>query len=320
MKAFVTGSTGFIGSHLVDSLLKKGFDVTCLVRKSSSLRHLEGLNVCLVKGDCCKADSLSEAVRGSDYIFHIAGLTKARSQDDFYNANVAGTENLLKAVLKSGLSIRRFFYLSSLAAAGPSHNGTPLNEDCEPNPVSVYGRSKYEGERLVYDHRDKLPVTIIRPPAVYGPKDKDMLMFFKMVKMGIIPYWGKSFYSFIYVEDLINGIIQTSLSKEAEGEILFISDGCVYSSDDVIDAVSAAVKKKPIKLPVPDFFMPFFGFLTERFKNVNIINSDKMKELRFKNWTCDSTKITKIINFVPKVRMRQGAEWTANWYRIHKWL
>ncbi len=320
MKAFVTGSTGFIGNHLVDSLLKKRFDVTCLVRTSSSLRYLEGLNVNLVYGDCCEAGSFWEAVKDADYVFHIAGLTKAKNKGDFHNANVVGTANLLKAVLKAGYKIKRFFYLSSLAATGPSLTGIPLNEDCEPKPVSAYGRSKYEGEQLVYSHRDKLPVTIVRPPAVYGPKDKDMLMFFKMVKKGVVPYWGKSFYSFIYVEDLVNGIIQSSLSREAEGQVFFISDGCIYSSDDIVNAVSEAVQRKPLKLPIPDFVMPFFGSLSERFKNINIINSDKIKELMYKNWTCDSRKIGRLINFVPRVRMQEGARWTADWYRIYKWL
>lgn len=320
MKTFVTGATGFIGSHLVDSLLKKGFEVTCLVRESSSLRYLEGLNVKLVYGDCCKADLFYEAVQDCDYIFHIAGLTKAKNKDDFYYANVVGTENLLKVILKVGNNIKRFFYLSSLAAVGPSCNGAPLTEDCEPKPVSVYGRSKYEGERLVYNCRDKLPVTIIRPPAVYGPKDKDMLMFFRMVKKGVVPNWGKSFYSFIYVEDLVNGIIQSSLSNVAEGEIFFISDGGIYSSDDVVKAVSDALQKNPLKMPVPDFIMPFFGALSERFKSINIINSDKINELRYKNWTCDSGKIKKVINFAPQVMMYEGVKWTADWYRINKWL
>lgn len=320
MKTFVTGATGFIGSHLVDSLLKKGFEVICLVRESSSLRYLEGLNVKLVHGDCCKADLFCEAVKDCDYIFHIAGLTKTKNKDDFYYANVVGTENLLKVVLKVGNNIKRFFYLSSLAAVGPSYNGIPLTEDCEPKPVSVYGKSKYEGERLVYNCRDKIPITIIRPPAVYGPKDKDMLMFFRMVKKGAVPYWGKSFYSFIYVEDLVNGIIQSSLSKAAEGEIFFISDGGIYSSDDIVKAVSDAVQKKPLKLPVPDFIMPFFGTLSEKLKNVNIINSDKINELKYKNWVCDSGKIKRVINFAPQVMMHEGVKWTADWYRIHKWL
>lgn len=320
MRAFVTGATGFIGSHLVEALIKEGFEVNCLKRSSSSLGYIEGLNVRLIEGDCCKFESLYEAVKGCQYIFHLAGLTKAKTQSDFYAANVLGTETLLRAVEENSDNIKRFFYLSSLAATGPARNGLPLQEDCEPMPVSDYGRSKFDGERLVYSYKDKLPITIIRPPAVYGPRDKDLLVFFKMVKSGFVPYWGKSLYSFIYVEDLVSGIISSSLRDEAEGEIFFISDGSIYTSDDIIDAISDAIGKRPLKVAAPDFIIPLLGVMLKRMEKVNIINSDKLKELRFKNWTCDSTKINKMINFTPKVKFKEGAKWTADWYRIHKWI
>ncbi len=320
MRAFVTGATGFIGSHLVEFLLKEGFDVACLIRNSSIVRHIEGLNAKLIEGDCCNANSLCKEINSCDYIFHIAGLTKAINEKDFYHINVLGTETLLKAVLKNGHRIKRFFYLSSLAATGPSLNGSPLNEDCIPNPVSIYGKSKYEAEKLVYSYKNDIPVTIIRPPAVYGPRDKDMLMFFKMVKKGFVPYWGESFYSFIYVEDLVNGIIQSTLRKEAEGMVFFISDGSIYTSDEIIDAISEALDKKPFKVSIPNFMVPFIGAIANLKQKANIINKDKLQELRFKNWTCDSTKIVRMINFAPKVKMKEGAKWTADWYRIHKWL
>ncbi len=320
MRAFVTGATGFIGSHLVESLLKEGFEVICLIRPSSSLKYIEGLNLKLIEGDCCNFNSFCSALKSCDYVFHLAGLTKAKSAADFYNANVIGTETLLRAVLRGGHKIKRFFFLSSLAATGPSLNGIPLTENCEPLPVSVYGRTKYEAERLVYSFKKEIPITILRPPAVYGPKDRDMLTLFKMVKAGIAPYWGKSLYSFIYVEDLVKGIIDSSLSKDAEGSIFFVSDGLIYSSDDIINAISTAINKEPLKISIPSFVIPIFGALTKMKKNVNIINNDKLKELRYKNWICDSSKIRKTLKFAPQVTLKEGAQWTANWYRIHKWL
>ncbi|MCX7913112.1 MAG: NAD(P)-dependent oxidoreductase [Thermodesulfovibrionales bacterium] len=320
MRAFVTGATGFIGSHLVEVLMREGFEVVCLTRSTSSLRYIEGLNLKLVEGDCCCAESFDKVLSSCDYVFHIAGLTKAKSQADFYTANVVGTETLLRAVLRKAQRIKRFFFLSSLAATGPSLNGAPLSEDCEPMPVSFYGKTKYEAEKRVFSHKNDIPITIIRPPAVYGPKDKDMLILFKMIKSGIAPYWRKSSYSFIYVEDLVKGIIQSSLSKEAEGSIFFISDGLIYSSDDTIEAISNAINKKPLKISCPPFILPFVGAFSKMTKNVSIINYDKIKELRYKNWTCDSSKIQKKLNFVPKVTLKEGAKWTADWYRIHKWL
>ncbi len=320
MKALVTGATGFIGSHLVSGLISEGFDVSCLVRSNSNLKCLEGLNVRLVKGDCTDEAFLSDAVKDVDYVFHLAGLTKAGCENDYYAANVKGTENVVNAIIKHNPDIKRLLYLSSLAAAGPSYDGNPLKEDCEPRPVSVYGNSKLQGERIVYSHRDKLPVTIIRPPAVYGPRDKDMLIFFKMVKSGVIPYWGKCYYSFIYVDDLINGIILSTLSDEAKGEIFFMSDGDIYSSDDIIDSIAEALQKKAVKLNIPGFIMPVLGFISEKIKGVNIINTDKIKELKHSYWVCDSKKAVTMLNFKAKTKIKEGTRWTADWYRIHQWL
>lgn len=319
MKAFVTGATGFIGSHLVDALIREGFEVACLVRNQSNLKFLSELNVKLVSGDCTVKESLEDAVKEVDYVFHLAGLTKARSEADFFNANVKGTENIVQAVLKN-CRIKRFIYLSSLAAAGPSRDCNSLKEDCEPAPVSVYGKTKLKGEKIVIDHKDKIPITIIRPPAVYGPRDRDLLIAFKMVKLGLMPYWGRCYYSFLYVEDLINGIILSALEKEVEGEILFMSDGNIYSSDDIICAISDALEKKPVKLTIPRFMMPLLGTISEKAKGLNIINADKIKEMQHTHWICDTTKTTERLKFEPKVKIKEGARWTADWYRIHQWL
>lgn len=319
MKALVTGATGFIGSHLVDALVREEFEVACLVRNTSKLNYIEDLPVKLIRGDCADRESLS-SVKGFDYIFHLAGLTKARSEADSFNANVKGTENIVGSILENNSGVKRFVYLSSLAAAGPSCNGQPLKEDCEPAPVSIYGKTKLGGEKAVLARWNELPVTIIRPPAVYGPRDRDMLVFFKMVKSGVMPYWGKSYYSFLYVEDLINGIILSALNENAAGEIFFMSDGNIYSNDEIIDAVSEAVQKSPLKLAMPRFIMPMVGFISEKAGGLNIINRDKIREMKFPNWTCDASKAKSILKFEPRVKIREGAKWTADWYRIHQWL
>jgi nucleoside-diphosphate-sugar epimerase len=320
MKALITGATGFIGSHLAGALIREGFDVACLVRNPANLRFLEDINAGIIKGDCTDRGSLADAVKGVDYVFHLAGLTKACSEADFFNANVKGTENIVQAVLENNSHIKRFVYLSSLAAAGPSCDGRPLKEDSEPAPVSVYGKTKLEGEKIVLAHNKNMPVTVIRPPAVYGPRDRDLLIFFKMVKSGLIPYWGKCYYSFIYVEDLINGIILSALSRDAEGEIFFVSDGNIYSTNDIIEAISDALQRRPIKLNIPRFVMPLLGFISEKTKGVSIINTDKIKEMRHSYWICDATRAAERLKFEPKVKIKEGARWTADWYRIHQWI
>jgi nucleoside-diphosphate-sugar epimerase len=319
MKALVTGATGFIGSHLTAALLRQGFDVTCLARKSSNLSYLEGLEVTLLNGDCSDPDSLS-GIEGFDYVFHSAGLTKATNLRELYLINEKGVENLVNAVMRNNPNLKRFVYLSSLAAAGPSAEGKPLTEDAEPKPVSEYGKSKLGGERHVFAQSGKMPFTIIRPPAVYGPRDSQFLIVFKMLRFGVMPYWGKAYYSFIHVEDLVNGIILSALQDEGGGEVFFMSDGAIYSSDDIINSFAQAVDCSPVKVRAPRFLLPLLGAITERFKGCAIVNADKVRELRQTHWTCDTGKAVERLGFSPKIFIKEGAKWTAEWYKIHKWL
>lgn len=320
MRALVTGATGFIGSHLCEELTKRGYEVTCLVRETSDLKWLEGIDLKFIKGDCTFVESLFDAVTGFDYIFHLAGLTKARTEEDFFCANAKGTENLITAVAKKNPKVKRLVYLSSLAAAGPSKNGTPLREDTEPRPVSSYGRSKLEGEKAVLRYKDSLPVTILRPCAVYGPRDTDLFIFFKMLKKGILPYWGKCYYSLVYVDDLVQGILLSVENKKAEGEIYFLSDSRFYTNDEIAMEISSALGAKATRLRLPKSIMPFLAYVGERVNKGGIVNRDKMKELSHSHWICDPKKAREELGFISKVGIREGIKWTADWYRIHRWL
>jgi len=253
-------------------------------------------------------------------VFHLAGLTKACSRDDFFCSNTKGTENLIRAVAEKNPKIKRFVYLSSLSAAGPSNNGSLLSETAEPRPVSSYGRSKLEGEKAVLNYKDTIPITILRPSAVYGPRDRDFFIFFKMLKKGVFPYWGKCYYSLLYVEDLVQGIILAAESKRAKGELYFLADSKFYTNDEIVDAISSALGTKAIRLRVPRFIIPFFAYVGELIKREGIINRDKMNELSYSHWVCDIKKAKEELGFIPKVGIKEGMKWTADWYRIHRWL
>jgi len=321
MKALVTGATGFIGSHLVDELIKKGYGVTCLARKTSSLKWIEGLDVTVLYGDCEDEESLKDIPSDAQYIFHLAGLTKAKKDEDFFCVNVKGTENLLKAVSARVPGLKRFIYLSSLSATGPSKNGTPVNETSEPRPVSSYGRSKLEGEGVVAKYRESIPATIIRPPAVYGPRDKDFHVLFKMLKKGFYPYWGKCYYSLLYVDDLVRGLIMAAEGEDTEGGIYFLSDGKVYSNEDIVNEISNVLEAKIVKLRIPKPLISVLVSISEKLgKESSIINRDKLKELNCFHWVCNSSKAEKDFRFTPKVTIKEGIKWTADWYRIHQWL
>lgn len=321
MKALVTGATGFIGSHLVDELIKRGYQVTCLVRTTSSLKWIEGLDVELAYGDCGDEGSLASISGEFDYVFHLAGLTKAKREEDFLCANARGTENLLKTLVTRTRGVRRFVYLSSLAAVGPSPDGIALDETAPPRPVSGYGRSKLEGEIITLRYQDKIPVTIIRPPAVYGPRDKDFYLFFKMVKRGFYPYWGKCYYSLLYVDDLIRGLLQAAKQGGAADGVYFLTDGQIYSNDDIVNEISQALNSRAVRVPVPRTLLPVIAGLGARLGNgLSIINADKMREARHAHWVCDSRRAASELGYVPKVMIKEGIKWTADWYRIHQWL
>src|SRR5574340_25657 len=199
MRALVTGATGFVGSHLAERLVGEGWQVRCMVRRTSSLRWLPP-GVETVYGELASGEGVGEAVHGADAVFHVAGVTKARRAAEFYEGNVRATANLLEA---AG-DVPRFVHVSSLAAAGP---GADLSEDNPPRPVSDYGRSKLEAEKLARGR-----AVIIRPPVVFGPRDTDVLQIFRAVNRGRMVRIGRrdSFFSFIYVKDLAEALAARS--------------------------------------------------------------------------------------------------------------
>jgi len=321
MKVLVTGATGFIGSNLVKELVKRDYEVTCLTRKTSNLSCLEELDVRIVYGDCTEKDSLKQLSADFSYIFHLAGLTKAIKEKDFFATNGEGTENLLRALSANTQSVKRFLYMSSLAAAGPSREGMPLDETATPRPVSIYGKSKLEGERATFKYKDQLPMSIIRPPAVYGPRDRDFFLFFKMVGKGFYPYWGKCYYSLLYVDDLVSGLITAAESPEAEGETYFLSDGRIYSNDDIVSEIMQAMGTRAVRLRIPAPVLGFLAKLGEKLAHgATIINSDKLREIKHSYWTCNAKKAENELGFIPKVTLKEGIKWTADWYKIQKWL
>lgn len=231
MKVLVTGGTGFIGSHLVDKLLAKNYDVRCLVRKTSNLRWLNGKNVKLVEASLFDAASLEELVAGVDYIYHVAGNVSAKNLEAYMQGNCQATINLIEAALKFTPNLQRFLFVSSQAAVGPAlAQSEPSTVDTPLHPITDYGRSKAAAEESVQKYVGKLPFTIVRPPAVYGPRETEIYAIFKMIKLGIMPYMGfnKKILSIVNVFDLCDGIIGAAESRNALGKSYFISSEEFY--------------------------------------------------------------------------------------------
>jgi len=319
MKALVTGAAGFIGSYLSEALLRKGYEVTCLTRPTSNLKWIEHLTTGHIRADLADPRTYRDALAGFDIIIHAAGATKAGSEAEFFRANEHCTESLLDAAAgHSGL--KRFVYLSSLAAVGPSRTGEPVREETPPAPVSAYGRSKLAGERKVLGYSDRLPVTVVRPPAVYGPRDPDFFLFFRMVSKGIFPYWGRCRYSILYVEDLVRGLVSAAEHPGAEGKTYFLSDEAFYTNDDIAGQIADALGTKAMKLRLPCSLLPVVAFFGQKMGKKGIINRDRMNDFRFPNWTCDGGRARNELGYRTSISLREGIKWTADWYRIHRWL
>lgn len=325
MKVLITGASGFIGSHLVERLLRQGYDVSCLRRKDSDVRWLESLNVRFVSGDCCDRASLNDCVKGFDYVFHLAGLIKANSEMEFYRVNEKGTQNLIEAIDRHNSNIKRFVYLSTLSAHGPALKNNSLpSENGVPHPVSDYGKSKLRGEDVVIRYSSKVPVCILRPSVVYGPRDRQLYLIFKFINKGFVPYWGEGHTSLVYIDDLINAIMLSIESEVAVGKVYFISDGTVYSNSQIIDEIASALGKKAFKVRLPRVLLPVIGVLAEGVGKITgkttMINKDKMREIMYNDWVCDITNARIELGFNPAVGIKEGMRWTADWYRIHRWI
>lgn len=324
-KALVTGSTGFIGSHLVEALLKKEYKIKCLIRKSANLKWIGELPVDIIYSDLFNKNILSEAVKDVDYIFHIAGVTTSRNKKGYYIGNVETTRNLLEAAAHNK-NLKRFVFAGSLTAMGPAKDKIPPDEKSPCNPITTYGKSKLEAEMEVLKYKDKIPVTILRLPAVYGPRDTATLDFFKTVSKGIIPLVGfKSKYiSILYVSDVVDGLISAAENDSAAGEIFLLGSEKFYTWEEIGRAIENYVHRKTIKIRVPEFLVVLVAFLNNAlnfFRNKpSVFNYEKSKDMIADAWIAKIDKSINYLNFKQKVDLEEGIKITLDWYKKEGWI
>jgi nucleoside-diphosphate-sugar epimerase len=326
LKALVTGGTGFIGSHLVERLLQRGSQVRCLLRETSDSSWLKGLPIEVTFGDCNDKTSLKEAVKGVDQVFHLAGITKAIHEKTYFEANAYGTDNLIHACLENNPHLQRFIYLSSQAAAGPCRNGDKKRESDQCDPVSAYGRSKRMGEELALAHAHEIPLLILRPCAVYGPRERDIYTLFKLLSKRIkLCLSGEDQHlSLCYVEDIIQAILLSAESHEPSGEIFFLSDGQDYKLEEISDTLIRVMGVTAYCIHVPKWVMMGITSSSEYFSRLSgkpsLLNKGKVEEMVQKNWVCDITKARTALGFEPRISLAQGAKLTFEWYKKENWL
>jgi len=326
MKVLVTGASGFLGSHIAERLASDGHQVRLLLRPTSSRRFLDfPYEVAL--GDVTEPASLAGAVAGVDTIIHAAGLVKARGQQEFYRVNAAGTAHLIEAAQAANPTLRRFIYVSSLAAHGPSPDGRPRPLDAPPNPITAYGRSKLAGEEITRQSSLAGRSVIFRPPVIYGPRDPALVPFFQLARFRLAPLLmgGRNRISVIYVEDAARAIAQAAAAANAvDGKTYTFDDGEVYTWQDLLAAVEDAVGRRALRVSSPRWLFQgaalaaeTFGFLTRRAVS---LTRDKVREMAQSSWVCGHEELERDLGWKPSVKIAEGARATGEWYRRHGWI
>jgi nucleoside-diphosphate-sugar epimerase len=322
MKALVTGATGFVGSHLVEALQRHGTEVTALARSRAKAAELSAAGVKVVYGDLDDRPALEQAAQGQDQVYHVAGVVAARNEEDFLRFNRDGTGNMLRAAERSGVA--RFVLVSSLAAAGPAAPGVPLSGTEEPRPVTAYGRSKLAAEQVV--RSAQCPWTVIRPPMVYGPRDREVLKIFRIARLGFAPVFGdgRQELSAVHAADLATALMQAAVAPAATGRIYHASHPEIFSSAHLGRAIGTVMGRSVSTLTIPRRIGLAALATTETFARLTggatILTTDKANEFFQAAWTGDPSRLMQDTGWQPTYDLQGGLAQTYRWYREAGWL
>jgi nucleoside-diphosphate-sugar epimerase len=324
MKALVTGGTGFIGFHLVQKLITEGWEIKALVRQPHRLIKSDIPKWVEVEGDLLNVSSLFSAVKDVDYVFHLAGLTHATTREKYFQVNSTGTKNLVNACRARAKKLKRFVHISSLAAMGPNADRTPLVESDPARPITWYGESKLSGENFVREMGNQVPFNIIRPPIVFGPREKGIFKIFKLINLGIQPILGSgNRYSLIYVEDLVQGIVEIARKPQVENEIFFLTIENPSGWEELGKLAAKYLKKKPLPISISPRFASVLAYtfgLFSFFNGGSVLNHQKVLEIKQKYWVCSGLKAKQILKWEPEHSLELGVDKTIQWYKTNGWL
>jgi nucleoside-diphosphate-sugar epimerase len=323
VKTLVSGATGFIGKHLVKTLVEQGRDVRCLVRKTSDTQYLKKLGVELFYGDLLNRDSLKNIVKGVNIVHHLAGEVYSPRSGNYFKINVEGTKNLLEACPPE--NIERFIFLSSIQAAGPNQmRGILLNEQSPCKPVTSYGKSKLEAERLIYKKYKAraFPSVIIRAPMVYGPgslKCRSAALF-QRINKGNFRLIGKDDHliSTCYLDNLIHGILLAERHKNAVGKTYFIADQKAHTLLQISNTIAQELMVTlPIgRVPVAvAYLITMILLIPNKILNFSRLFSwDTMREIT-NAWACNISLIKSELGYKPSIDFNEGVRTTALWFK-----
>ncbi len=319
----MTGATGFVGSHVAECLVASGVRVRCLVRRSSSRKYLPTAAETVI-GDLATGEGLASAVEGAGTIYHVAGVTKAASEEAYVAGNLGATRNLLAACEAAPALPHRFVHVSSLAAVGPSPDGTPLDEDAAPHPLTWYGRSKLAAEAAVRSSRLSARAIILRPPVVYGPRDTDVFEVFRAVARGIMLLIGRgeSWFSYVHVKDLAEAICAAGRLEEPTAGTYFIANPQPASWTE-LGRVSARIMGRGVRfvrVPAGAAYAWCAEMGAWLRGKPGILSRQKIIEARHRYWTCDPSRSSRDLGFRAAHSLEAGIAETLAWYKEAGWL
>ncbi|WP_255563474.1 NAD-dependent epimerase/dehydratase family protein [Mucilaginibacter rivuli] len=326
-RVLITGASGFVGFHLVNEALKNNLEVYAAVRKSSDIRHLRELGIQFTYLNFNNLESLVKELEDKQYsyIVHAAGATAAKTQADYNHVNADYTYNLALAATKANIKLKKFVFLSSLAALGPLQDtGSIIHDDTTPNPVTAYGKSKLLAEEQL-NQLPSLPLIILRPTAVYGPRDKDIFIILKKFSQGLEPYIGNipQKLSFVYVKDLAK-VTVSSLFSAIANKTYNISDGRAYDRYALANYSKQILNKKTLKIHLPlSIVRALAGFLEKVYANSKFtpaLNIEKLNELTAPNWVCDIEHARQDLGYQPGHDLLTGLTESFQWYRANHWI
>jgi len=318
---FVTGGNGFVGSHLIDALAGEGHTVRALVRDPANLRWLPRDKVEMIPGDLFDRDALTRGAQGADAIFHIAALLRARSEREMFRANLDGTRNVLDACLSSETP-PALLLLSSQAAGGPSPSGRPTTEEDEPGPLSSYGRSKLAAERLLEENAARLPVRIVRAPAVYGPRDDAFLALFRYATRGLVPRpGGGGRLSIIHVADLAQAMCLIAIRGDGT---YYVTDGELHEPNAILHAIGDAVGRRIriVAVPSPIFIgaVWFWEWFARLAGGRSPMSSERAREAFASEWICSDGRARRELGYESRWSLSDGMKQTVEWYGCEGWI
>ncbi len=317
MRIAVTGGTGFVGGHLLARLA--GEDVACLARTPAALA---GPGIRVVAGGIDDRAALDALVAGASVVFHAAGAIAAGSEAGFLAVNRDGTRAVAEACRRAGVS--RLVYVSSLAVSGPAAHGRPADETAPPRPVTAYGRSKQAGEDAVRD--SGVPFTIVRPPIVYGPRDRQTLRLFRMARRGLAPLIGDGSQelSLVHAADLADALVAASASAAAAGRTYHAAHPGVVTQRALMEEIGRAVGRAPRFVALPPVVvraaLALSGAASRLARRPTLLDPAKAPELLAPAWTCATDALARDAGWTARVPLARGLAETAAWYAKAEWL